>query len=306
MPDWPKTLKGMSAAAKRDLNAQRKEWLETLHPIWTPSMEEAHEDIEQLLTWRGSASPECFGLRGEPFVGKTQIIQRFVDTFHCEHTDGRPFENSEPYGDDFPPVPVVWLPTEKTSKQLLESFLSFYGIETKTNKNVGLLTRDVQKQVRMHKTQLVVLDDVHNLRGSNAAIDLKVMYEKLGSVMFLFTRTNDKCPAFDVKTGGNQTLDRTRWQVIEAPEITSPEWIELLAAFEGAMPWCHRGDEPLLLPHAELLHERTGGKTGRLAFLMRHMTAAMIRHNKNGEDKVTADLIKSIKMPNYDTTYLAA
>ena len=82
MPDWPKSLKGMSPAAKRNLNTQRKEWLETLHPIWTPSMEEAHDDIEQLLTWRGSASPECFGLRGEPFVGKTQIIQRFVDTFH--------------------------------------------------------------------------------------------------------------------------------------------------------------------------------------------------------------------------------
>ena len=207
-----------------------------------------------------------------------------------------------------PNVPVVWLPTEGTVKQLLESFLAFYGIEVKRSTNTGTLTREVMKQVRQHQTQIVVLDDVHNLgrsRSATAAMDLKVMYEKLGSVMFLFTRTNDKCPAFDKDTGGNQTLDRTVWHTIEAPTVTSDEWLGMLGAFEGAMPWVHSNDEPLLLDHVELMHERTEGKTGKLAFLLRHMTLKMIRQNTSGEDKVTADLINSVKMTNYEDALAA-
>ena len=300
-PDCPKTLKGLSAIKKKQLAKERKEWLTTLHPIMTADMETAHDEIELALESRGNVSPECFGLEGEPYVGKTQIIQRFVDAFHCDNTPGRPFENAEAHGNDIQIVPVVWLPTENTAKQVLQSFLSFYGVKPPKRDNSGLLIDQVVDLVRQHQTQIVVLDDVHNLRGAGVATEFKVIYEKLATVMFLFTRTlADRCAVFDESAGGAQTLERTVWQEVAEHPVASKEWMSLLAAFEGAMPWCHN-QGPQLPQHAQLIHDRTGGKAGRLAFLLKRMTLKLIRENTNGEDIITEDLINSIKMTNYET-----
>lgn len=297
-PEWPSTLKGLSKVERAKLKKERIARTKNMHPIWTPDMEAAHDEMEETLSLRGSGSPECFGLLGPEYGGKTQIIQRFVDTFHCDNTTGRPYEDRPLTGDDMPNVPVVWLPPDNTTKQLMESFLAFYGIYLGGRPNAGQISREVMKQARQHQTQIVVMDDIHNLRGKNSAMDLKVMYEKLGQVMFLFTTITEDCPAFDMMHGGNQTLERTVWQNIEAPIVGSEEWHEVLGAFGEAMPWC-MSDLTQLIDHSDLIHERTGGKTAKLAFLLRRMTAKMIRQNTDGEDEITAELIKSVKMTNF-------
>lgn len=295
-PEWPTSLKGMKPKDVRYWNQKRMDWLlANSKLVFTPHMEIAHNQLRKSLLLRGEQSPECFGLRGERFVGKTSIIERYVYDYHCKMTGERPNDN----GEDIPHVPVVWLQTSKTTKQIAESLFEFYGYQPPKG-NEGTLIREARRHARLHRTEIMVLDDVHNLKGKNSAMDLKNLYENLGSVMFIFTRTHAQCDAFDTKTGGYQTLDRTVWQRIDPPEVSEDEWAELVGTFEWSMPWFHTNEEGLLLDHADLVHEITEGRTGKLAFLMKHLTFELVERSRGGEDEITADLLKSINMTGVD------
>ena len=260
-------------------------------------MEKAHRAIRNRLRRRASGSPKCFGLQGEPNVGKTEILQRFVDTFHCENTPGRPWTYTPKEGDDLPIVPVVWAVGNNRPKGQLEQLLRFYRTEPKGTATDIMAA--LQKKVLLHKTKIIVIDDVNNFKCKDAAIELKVMYENLKTVMFLFARTNDNCPAFDPKNGGKQNMERTKFQKIKEPSVTSEAWEDLLAAFEGAMPLINPS-HGLLLDHSELIHERTLGKTGRLSDLVIELVLELAETNTNGEDAITEEMILAADLPDDD------
>ena len=296
-PKFPTTLEGMSDTARQNLNRQRHDWLKNLGAVMTDDMRATHDLIEECLDDRGYGSPECVGLVGEPNVGKTTIIQRFTDDFHCRHSEGRPLENRPEDVTDYPPVPVVSLTASNTVQQQLEAMLRFYGFDPGKRPTNGWLLGEVQQKVVQYQTQLVVIDDVHNLGGKTPATQFKVMYETLGDVVFLFTRTKgDPCPIIDPKRGGGQTTERTHWLEIEEPTRTSEEWARLVIAFEKQMPWCHTKRGSILKPHAALIHDKTLGKAGRVAKLLTKLTKAMIRSNEGGEDTVTAEMIDSVRV----------
>ena len=293
-PKWPKTLKGMSALERKQLNAERIAWLESMPPFTTSDMIEAHDQLDELLMIRKPGSQRCFGLVGEPHLGKTEILSQYVYQYHRDHTDERPFA-TEHEGDHYTPIPVVWVHTASTFKATMRRFVTFCGGKAKDSDTADILLKRAIEQVEDFGIELVVFDDLHNLKGKGVASELKGLYEHLEHTTMLFTRTNDACAALDAKSGGNQTLHRTVWHEVLAPAASSEEWEERVARLELSMPWCN--SKPQTGDYLELLHHRTSGRLGDLVMLFELITARLIKTNKNGPDIVTEELIESIKLP---------
>ena len=294
-PKWPKTLKGLSPAKRKALNADRIAWIESHPPLVTSQMQEVHDQLDDLLMVNRAGSQRCFELMGEPHLGKTEILMQYAYKFHCENTDERPFA-SHHVGDHFVKMPVVWVHTASNFKQTLIRLVKFCGGRVKDRDTADILLNRVEEQVQDFGVKLIVLDDLHNLRGKGVATELKGLYEHLENTAMLFTRTYDDCAALDSKQGGDQTNHRTIPYELTAPATSSREWMKLLAQFEGVMPWCNDGT-PQLVKHAELIHHRTAGRTGDLTMLLQFITTNLIRTNTNGQDLITEELIKSITLP---------
>ena len=294
-PEWPKTLKGLSAADRKALNAERIAWIESHPPLITNQMKEVHEKLDDLLMVNRSGSQRCFEIMGEPHLGKTEILMQYAYKYHCENTTERPFESHHD-GDHFVKMPVVWVHTASTFKQTMVRLVKFCGGRVRDKDKADTLLPRFEEQVEDFGVKLIVLDDLHNLRGNGVATELKGLYEHLENTALLFTRTYDDCAALDSNKGGDQTNHRTIPYELNAPAASSREWMKLLAQFERVMPWCNDGS-PQLRPHSELIHHRTGGRTGDLTMLLQFITTNLIRSNTNGEDLITEELIQSITLP---------
>ncbi|MEV5432351.1 hypothetical protein [Streptomyces sp. NPDC052701] len=75
---------------------------------------------------------------------------------------------------------------------------------------------------------------------------------------------------------------------------TSVSWQQVLSSAEAALR-LRAHDSGTLPGLADLLHERTGGNAGRLAFLLR---GAAVRAIGDGSEKLTAPLLTGLRLPD--------
>jgi len=209
---------------------------------------------------------------GEPNIGKTTTVAHIARRFERRRRDVG--------GAGAGSIPVIYVsvPPSCTPKLMLGEFAHFLGLPVRTHYNTGELMNTVASVIATCRTELIIVDEIHNINQK---------YKQMGEASDTLKQLSEKCPGTFVYAGadveGSGLLDGTRGRQItsrfqimrlhkfEATGKARTAWADLLLAVEASLGLIDQ--EPgAILRHARHLHTATGGVIGDLTGMV-HMIA---------------------------------
>ena len=210
---------------------------------------------------------------GEPNIGKTTTVTHIARRFERRRRDiGRAGDGNS--------IPVIYVsvPPSCTPKLMLGEFAHFLGLPLRPHYNTGELMNTVASVIAACGTELILVDEIHNLNQK---------YKQMGEASDTLKQLSEKCPGTFVYAGvdveasglldgtrGRQISSRfqiMRLQKFEHTGKAKAAWADLLVAVEGSLGLLEQ--EPgAILRHDCQLHAATGGVIGDLTGML-HMLA---------------------------------
>lgn len=296
---------GLNRAARAEFNALRHRHMART-TLTTPAMDEAFKVSRRLLL----SNPEldhgrrALGLSGPAHSGKTMtalaVARRVEKTALSLQQTCRE--------DGVVPVAFVNVPAGASAKSLLHAICGFYVPWTHRRATTDELVEFACNLVRERRTQMLILDEFHNLKpystnGAVAADLVKALQNKL-TCTFLFAGINLEGSKALGSEPGQQILSRTNL-IHLAPRSTSTkqglaDWTALVEAFDKKLPLL--GHRPgVVTEHALQLHGATGGQIGGLAKILHDLTADIIidqQDRQSPSETLTAKMLKTALLAN--------
>ncbi|MFP7834633.1 TniB family NTP-binding protein [Marisediminicola sp. LYQ134] len=263
----------LSADERSDYNDARVAWLSGGIIAGTPSLHRAKTTIRSLMSQNLRRNSGHLGLMisGDSTLGKTFISEAVMKYTY------RAYEKQFPDFRSAGRVPVVRIevPAGCTGKLLMIAFAQFFGISHARSETADAIRHRVVDALNAARTQLIVVDELHNLtaanRGNGESIDILKSLHNQVPALFVYL-------GIDLNQGA--LLGGTRGQQLSArfSQITLPrynlsntdhmdEWLSLIHAFESALPLLDH-KQGTLTDLATYLHDRTGGSIGSLGRLV--------------------------------------
>lgn len=209
---------------------------------------------------------------GEPNIGKTTTVTHIARRFERRRRDIGGLEK------DTIPVIYVSVPPSCTPKLMLGEFAHFLGLPQGPRYNTGELMNTVANVIASCGTELIIVDEIHNLNQkyrqmAEASDTLKQLSEKCPGT-FVYAGVNVKASGLLDGTRGRQISSRFQIMHLRKFDRTSrakKAWIDLLLAVESSLGLADQtpGD---ILRHERDLHKMTGGVIGDLTSSL-HMLA---------------------------------
>ena len=221
---------------------------------------------------------------GDAATGKTTSIKQ-LGRLHELRVRAR-----FPAGRDRIPVVYVTCPPKGSPRKLAMEFARFLGLPLRTRANVTDIADAVCQVLIDARTDLVLVDEIHNLNhgtpaGEDLSDHLKYFTEHLPATFIYAGIDVERCGVF-TGTRGRQLAGRCELICTGAFPYRE-EWTQLIAALEATLRLHHH--EPGTLPaQASYLHQRTGGMIGSLTHLVR---GAAIRAILGGQEALTRPLL---------------
>lgn len=209
---------------------------------------------------------------GEPNIGKTTTITQIARRFE------RRRRGIGAVGSNAIPVIYVSVPPSCTPKLMLGEFAHFLGLPERARYNTGELMNTIATLIGTCGTELIVVDEIHNLNQR---------YRQMAEASDTLKQLSEKCPGTFVYAGvdveASGLLDGTRgrqissrFQIMHLQKFprsgkAKKSWADLLLAVEGSLGLLEQ--EPgAILRHERELHDATGGIIGDLTSTL-HMLA---------------------------------
>ena len=226
---------------------------------------------------------------GDAATGKTTSIKQ-LGRLHELRVRAR-----FPAGADRIPVVYVTCPPKGSPRKLAMEFARFLGLPLRTRANVTDIADAVCQVLIDARTDLVLVDEIHNLNhgtpaGEDLSDHLKYFTEHLPATFIYAGIDVERCGVF-TGTRGRQLAGRCELICTGAFPYRD-EWAQLIAALEATLR-LHRHEPGTLPAQARYLHQRTGGMIGSLTHLIR---GAAIRAILGGQEAITRPLLDSVRI----------
>ncbi|MEU1056855.1 TniB family NTP-binding protein [Streptomyces sp. NPDC005876] len=264
--------------------------------VRTPAIETLARQVRTLMILgrhqHVTARPSLI-VTGPATTGKTTALLQVGRTCHLAHT-----RRAAP-GDDSVPVAYVLVPPGATAKTLAGEFARYLGIPITSRMTTAQITTAVCHTYTAAGVKLVLIDEIHRLNprtstGAEAADWLKDLTERVPAT-FVYAGIDVTASAVFTGVRGAQLAGRA--SLIDCGALPAragdrEPFRELITALEQALDLtAHRpGSLPRLAPY---LHERTAGRIGSLARLIRQ---AAIEAILDGQERITKELLDSIAL----------
>lgn len=210
-------------------------------------------------------------LDGDSTVGKTTTTKALMRYVHDQYT--RQFPGYDPGST----VPIVYVevPPASTAKELMKTFASYFGLTVRNAESMVDIRSRVIDVINAAGTQLIVVDELHNLAGRSVArgesVDvLKSLHNELPCT-FLYAGINLGAGELLSGARGQQMSGRFNMLRMKRYNLSRAEdkkiWRGLVAGFEQKLP-LHHQEPGTLVAQRDYLFERTSGSIGSLAKLL--------------------------------------
>jgi hypothetical protein len=192
-------------------------------------------------------------------------------------------------------VVYVTCPPKGSPRKLAMEFARFLGLPLRTRANVTDIADAVCQVLVDARTDLVLVDEIHNLNhgtpaGEDLSDHLKYFTEHLPATFIYAGIDVERCGVF-TGTRGRQLAGRCELICTGAFPYRD-EWAQLIAALEATLR-LHRHEPGTLPAQAKYLHQRTGGMIGSLTHLIR---GAAIRAILGGQEAITRPLLDTVRI----------
>jgi hypothetical protein len=240
---------------------------------------DAHARLERILRSERRMRPDNLLIVGASNNGKTAIARRFL----ARHTAA---ENPDAERSIIETV-LIQAPNGPKIPQLLGSVLAALGREPGPRPTLARLRTEVHGAMRDAGSRLLLIDDLHNIRGSGVG-GMLVELREIGSI------TGVSIAAFATKEIAHVfRLDEqlaNRFELLTLPrwQFDDLEYAQLLATFERHLPL--RRPSNLTDPDlARRILTLAGGLIGGIAAILRQAAVAAIESGHEQIDRSVLD-----------------
>lgn len=288
----------LGSRAREEYDDRRQKYLSGGIVLSTPHLTESKLLLRQRFAenlGRNSGNTGVM-LSGDSTLGKTTILKSLMQ--YAYNSYRRQFPDFGDYNEI--PVVYIMLPAASTGKRLMEAFTRFFGLTVRTSETLGSLHSRVVDCLTAARTQLIVVDELHNLTGRGAGSGetsdlLKTLHNNL-TATFLYAGI--QLANSDALEGarGNQIAGRFSMLEMDRFNMSNPEdkktWKGLVTAFEEEL-FLTRHEAGSLAPQMQYLFDRTGGSIGSLGNLL---TGSAIAAIESGRECVDLNLMSTMRL----------
>ncbi|MFI9162820.1 TniB family NTP-binding protein [Kitasatospora aureofaciens] len=275
--------------------------------VRTPAIDTLALSVRRLMLLgrhqRTTARPSLI-LTGPAATGKTTALLEVGRTCHLAHTRQHP----APPGNGQPAVPVAYVlvPPGASAKTLTAGFARYLGIPVTARTTQAQLMHAVTHTYNTAGVRLVLIDEIHRLNprtttGAEAADLLKDLTERIGATFVYAGIDVTNTPLFSGVRGA-QLAART--SLVETGALparlgTRRPFTDLVTDMETALD-LRRHRPGTLSRHAPYLHQRTAGRIGSLARLIREAALTAIL---DGTERITKATLEAVRLDHLAETH---
>ncbi|MGZ0712303.1 TniB family NTP-binding protein (plasmid) [Coraliomargarita sp. W4R53] len=269
----PTPLGDQTPSTQAVFNQQRMDYLSGGIVLQTPAVTTGKQLLTRAFQENRARNSGHAGvmLSGGSTLGKTTAAKRLMrwvfEEYVTQIPEWRSFEHV--------PVMYVEVPASSNAKGLLKEFCDFFGLPVRSRDSTGDLRTKVIAAIRRARTQLIVIDELHNLSGRAAGLGesvdlLKGLHNDIAAT-FLYCGIDVTNSTLMHGPRGQQLS--SRFSVLElktyqwSNATDRADWKRLIRGFETQLQ-LHDHPVRTLDTHAEYLYQRTGGSIGSLGRLL--------------------------------------
>lgn len=228
------------------------------------------------------------------FYGKTELALLLARSVEQDHA--RKFPS---YADDGE-VPVVWVEVtdHATGKALLGQIIRFLAptVALPTQITTDNLRRRAVDLLHVHRTKLLVIDEAHNLSGSEPSSVIKALQNESSTTVVLVGINLVDGKAFGSGEGLQVTM-RCDLVELRRVDIRTEEgtalWRRWVAIFDRNLPLCEHSPGTLTR-NAAALHAAADGRLSVLAMIIERLVASILDDPERTSEKVTRERLFAV------------
>lgn len=298
-------IHALSPEAFAEYNQRRAYWHANFGMIQTDEVTNVTRQISLFVEsncQRYGLKP-ALALSGLPGLGKTEVVNSYAKAFHRDriHRYGEVTES----GSERLPVCRVGMTGITGVKEFVRAVLNFYAHPARGT--TGIFFDQVQDLIMECGTELMLIDDLHFLRGRYPAVtdlsnQFKYMADNFGvTMLFVGIGLNQRAALLD-DDGSYQdhAMDQllrlakpvTMVEYTLKPAARQKDWLNLLLTLEQLLVLA-RSRPGMLIELSDYLHARSGGHIGSLMTLLRLGCQYAI---DTGSERITKSLLDTFKI----------
>lgn len=300
-------LRALSADARADYDKRRRVWHANLGPLKTPQLAALHEDLWDIVDSNaqdGDKAKGAVAVDAAPGLGKTTAVLGFAKQFHQRELADNGAKTGQ--GHQRWPVCRVGLTGNTGMREFNRAMLDFYAHPGNQRGTSAEFVHKALDCALSCETRLLVVDDLHFLRwGRASGVEISNHFKYIANefpvtLLFvgvglarrgLFSEGSAYEDAVLAQTGRRTTrLGMHPFSV--GDEKGRAEWRSTLLAIEQRLALCDKHPGMLADDLSDQLFARS---TGNIGSLMTLVNRACQRAVRTGEEKLTEDLLNSVK-----------
>lgn len=263
-------LSAMGALERIDYSQRRLDFMMNGRISLTPDVKAIRDELRLRMVANIRKRGGKFGIivDGVPNAGKSTAVTRLAKEFEVQRRGG-----GNPQGTSkLIPVMYVCTPSDCNPKTLLKEFAHFVGRPVRDRVTAPDLMKALAENVEECGTELIVIDEIHNLRqdrpaASDATNYLKQLSEKC-SATFIYAGANVEDSG--LLDGGWAAQVATRFRMMTLEPYSTEEqndrdrWSALLEDLEANAKLAAQSPGSILAD-ADLLFDASNGRVGEVA-----------------------------------------
>ncbi|WP_439564939.1 TniB family NTP-binding protein [Microcella sp.] len=292
-------LAALSEPARAEYNRQRIVHLSGGILINTPYLMTAKKMLVRSFAANVGRNSGHTGLMisGNSTVGKTTTTKALMQYTFLQYC--KQFPDFEAHNR----IPIVYIevPAASTAKLLMRTFADFFGLSVRNSESMDSIRKRVIDTLHDAGTQLIVVDELHNLAhrnvGNGDSVDvLKSLHNDVAAT-FVYAGIDLLSGNLLAGTRGQQIA--SRFEALQMlpylPHDTERgDWVKLLASYERELLLTEHpsGSIPEMRGY---LYERTSGSVGSLSRLLSSAAIEAIT-NRELPEVITQALLETIRV----------
>lgn len=257
--------------------------------VHTPEQDQSARILANLLASnpRRTNSRRGLMISGPMFRGKTELAMRLARRVEKEHAVRHPHYMAD--GE----VPVVWveMTDHATGKALLTQIIAFLAptASVSTRATTEELRRRTVVLLHAHRTKMLVIDEAHNLGGSEPSSIIKALQNESAATVVLVGIDLLGGKAFG-KGDGLQVTMRCATIVVPKVDIGTEDglalWTRWVAIFDRNLPLCDH-QPGVLTRNAVQLGKVARGRLAVLALIIERLLTLILDDPDRCDEQVT-------------------